>query len=165
MGLDIYVGSFTRYFGGDWETIVAKAAREQGMAFHVIRTNPDPPDKITNPAAIRPIVEQWRSGLEQGLRPHLPDGLSWNEEPNSDYFSDKPDWIGYSGLILLGAHTALPKYPPPARATAHFDRNPAFQELGANDFRCPFSQIFEVETWLPCAFSFTFESLDIVGNQ
>jgi len=37
MGLDIYVGPFARYYRGDWETVVARVAREQGIAFKVIR--------------------------------------------------------------------------------------------------------------------------------
>ena len=64
MGLDIYVGSFTRYYSGAWETVVARAAREQGVGFQVIRTNPDPPDKVTDPAVIGQAVEGWRSSLE-----------------------------------------------------------------------------------------------------
>jgi hypothetical protein len=30
MGLDIYVGSLTRYYRRDWETIVQQAGRELG---------------------------------------------------------------------------------------------------------------------------------------
>ena len=32
MGLDLYVGSLTRYFVGDWELMAQKVARELGMA-------------------------------------------------------------------------------------------------------------------------------------
>lgn len=37
MGLDVYVGSLTRYYSGDWESVVEQAAREQGLDFHVLR--------------------------------------------------------------------------------------------------------------------------------
>jgi hypothetical protein len=165
MGLDIYVGSFTRYYRGDWETVVARAAREQGMGFKVIRTNPDPPDKVTDPIVIREAVESWRISLEAGLRQHLADGLAWDERADADYFTDKPDWVGYSGVVLLAAHTACPEHPRPERATAHFDKDAAYQSLAAQEFRCRFSQVFEVELWLPCAFPFTFKAADVAGNE
>jgi len=165
MGLDIYVGSFTRYYRGDWENVSARAAREQGMAFKVIRTNPDPPDKITDPVVIGQAVEDWRTSLEAGLRSHLPEGLSWDERAEAEYFTDKPDWVGYSGVVLLAAHTACPEHQHPERATEHFDEDAAFQNLAAKEFRCEFSQVFEVEVWLPCSFAFTFRALDVAGNE
>jgi hypothetical protein len=165
MGLDIYVGSFTRYYRGDWETVVARAAREQGIGFQVIRTNPDPLDKVTDPVVIGQAVEGWRSSLEAGLRQHLADGLSWDERAEADYFTDKPDWVGYAGVVLLAAHTACPEYPLPDRAIAHFDKDAAYQRLASQEFRCRFSQVFEVEIWLPCAFPFTFKAADVSGNE
>jgi len=165
MGLDIYVGSLTRYYCGDWETVIAQAAREQGIGFKLIRSNPEPPDKLTDPVAIGQAVEGWRSSLEAGLRQHLTDGLAWDESADADYFTDKPDWFGYSGVVLLAAHTVCPEHPPPERATAHFDKDRAFETLANQDFRCPFSQIFEVEVWLPCLFSFTFRAPDVSGKE
>ena len=37
MGLDIYVGSLTRYYEGSWETIIQQAGREAGTPIAVIR--------------------------------------------------------------------------------------------------------------------------------
>lgn len=165
MGLDIYVGSFTRYYSGDWETVVARTAREQGVGFRVIRSNPDPPDKITDPSVIRQAVEGWRTSLEAGLRSHLPGGLSWDERQQTEYFTDKPDWVGYSGVVLLAAHIACPQVPQPERATVHFDKDEAYQNLAAQKFRCRFSQIFDVEAWLPCSFPFTFHVPDLTGTE
>ena len=50
-------------------------------------------------------------------------------------------------------------------ATADFDKNAAYQSLAAQEFRCGFSQLFEVEVWLPCAFPFTFRAADVAGNE
>jgi hypothetical protein len=165
MGLDIYVGSFTRYYSGDWETVVARAAREQGIGFKIIRTNPDPPEKVTDPVAIGEAIEGWRMSLEAGLRDHLANGLAWNEGAEADYFTDKPDWVGYSGVVLLAAHTVFPEHPLPARATADFHQDAAYKKLAEQEFRCRFSQVFEVEIWLPCAFPFTFKGADASGNE
>ena len=62
MGLDVYVGSFTRYYAGGWELVTAQAARELGAKFEVIRKD-DPPDAIRDPEKIRPIVIEWRRSL------------------------------------------------------------------------------------------------------
>jgi hypothetical protein len=53
MGLDIYVGSLTRYYARDWETVVQKHARESGTKLTVERPN-EPPDVVTDPETIRP---------------------------------------------------------------------------------------------------------------
>ncbi len=37
MGLDVYVGPLSRYYGGDWETVIQQAAREGGFEVEVIR--------------------------------------------------------------------------------------------------------------------------------
>ena len=37
MGLDVYVGPFSRYHTGEWETIVQQAARANGMTVQVVR--------------------------------------------------------------------------------------------------------------------------------
>src|SRR5262245_14111366 len=106
MGLDIYVGSLTRYYCGNWETIAAQTAREQGMDFHVTRTNPGPSDKMTDPVEIRQAVDDWRAGVESALHPHLEAHLDWAEGAELEYFTDKPDWVGYAGVVLLAAHAA-----------------------------------------------------------
>jgi len=52
MGLDVYVGSLTRYYTANWETVVQRTAGEQGIKCQTIRTNPEPPDKITDPVVV-----------------------------------------------------------------------------------------------------------------
>jgi hypothetical protein len=165
MGLDIYVGSFTRYYCGDWETAAARAAREQGIPFEVIRPNPEPRDKVADPMVVRQAVESWRSALEEGLKQQVAGGLSWDEGVQVEYFTDRPDRAGYAGLVLLAAHTVCPEHPRPEFATTHFDKDAAFQALAAHEFRCRFSQVFEVEIWLPCAFAFTFRAQDVAGRE
>lgn len=165
MGLDIYVGSLTRYYRGNWETVCAQAAREQGMDFHVIRTNPGPPERMTDPVEIRQVVEDWRSGLESALHPHFAERLDWEEGTEVEYVTDKPDWVGYAGLVILAAHTACQEHPIPEEATTDFNKSPAFQALAAQEFQCRFSQLFEVEVWLPYTFPFTFRGPDVTGSE
>ena len=165
MGLDIYVGPFTRYCSGDWETIIQRTAREQGIAFKTIRTNPEPADKITDPVIIHQAVDGWRCSLEAGLKPHLPSGLSWDKRADAPYFTDKPDWIGYACAVLLAAHTEHPHYTAPEKTVTDWDKDEAFQASTSPEFKSRFYQLFNVEIWLPCDFAFTFKAPDLVGNE
>jgi len=67
MGLDVYVGSLTRYYAGDWELIAQQAARDIGVPLRVVRAQADPSDSIRDPDAIRPVVKQWRDQLSASL--------------------------------------------------------------------------------------------------
>jgi hypothetical protein len=86
VGLDIYLGSLTRYYAREWESIAQQAAREMGVEFQVIRQH-DAPDAISDPEQIRPAVFAWREALSQGLAENLPTALDWDEGPASPYFT------------------------------------------------------------------------------
>ena len=92
MGLDIYVGSLTRYHAGDWELVAQQAAREMGLPIQVIRQHDDPADALRDPEEIRPIVLDWRESLSASLREHLASPLDWDERNEAPYFTDKPTW-------------------------------------------------------------------------
>src|SRR5207249_5208071 len=117
MGLDVYVGSLTRYYAQDWETIVQQWGREQGLPVEVRRSQASPPDRITDPTVIRPDMIKWRSDLNQALSSRLGVELDWEEAPDAPYFTDKPGWDGYGGLVLLAAHEENPQLKPPTRVS------------------------------------------------
>src|SRR5687768_10259928 len=105
MGLDVYVGSLVRYYTGNWETIVQQLGRETGMHVEVRRPPLPKPTLIGRlrallsphgaDAAVRDI-ERWRRQLEHQIGSHI----TWNEEPDAVYFTDKPAWDGYGALVL-----------------------------------------------------------------
>ena len=84
MGLDIYVGTLTRYYAQEWESIAQQAAREMGVQFEMIRQH-DPPDAISDPEQIRPAVFAWREALSQRLAEgnSAEHSLDWDEGPAS----------------------------------------------------------------------------------
>jgi len=120
------VGSFTRYYAGDWELVAARVAREIGAKFQVARQH-NPPDAIRDPEEIRRIVLEWRSGLAASLSSHLPEPLAWDESPTSPYFTDKPTWDGYIGLALWAAYEENPKLRIPVELPDDFDKDPAIK--------------------------------------
>jgi hypothetical protein len=157
MGLGVYVGSFTRYHTRQRETVVPQTAREPGTRWLTGRTDPEPPDKITDPVVVHQVVDHWRRSLEAGLKSHLPEGLSWDERADAPCFTDKPNWVGYTGIMLLAASTE--------QATAPGDKGGAFQASATVNFKSRYFQLFNAETWLPCDFQFIFKATDVVGNQ
>src|SRR3954471_11068140 len=104
MGLDIYVGPLCRYYAGDWETVVQRRAREQGIALNVVRAQPASADALRDPKDTLPIVTAWREGLALALKD---EGVSlfWQEQPDGIYFTDKPAWDCYGDLLLWAAYS------------------------------------------------------------
>lgn len=165
MGLDIFVGSFTRYYAGNWETITQKFGREQGMEVQIVRPN-EPSDPITNPSEILPTILSWRDQLSQGLGAHIESTLNWNETDTAPYFTDKPTWDCYSSMLLWAAYTEHPKLVCPLDCVKDLTADAAFQLSSDPNFKSAFSQLLrDVEIWLPHNFSFTFRASDPIGQE
>src|SRR5262245_46408271 len=113
MGLDVYVGSLTRYYSRQWETVVQKMARETGMQLTVVRQDDAPPP---TPSEIAQVAVSWRDGLSRALAPHGVSPLTWEESLDCPYFTDKPAWDCYSALMVWASHHEHPNSPLPAVA-------------------------------------------------
>jgi hypothetical protein len=164
MGLDIYVGSLTRYYAGDWETVIQKYARETGTPLQVVRPN-QTEEEIADKETIRADVIQWRSGLSEGLKGHLSQPLDWDESDSSPYFTDKPAWDGYSSLLLWAAYLEHPELTKPKRALDDWTGNEAFRRSTEENFKTAFpTLLLNTEIWLPVDFTFTFAADDVGGN-
>jgi hypothetical protein len=135
MGLDIYVGSLTRYYSGDWELIAQQAAREMGVPLQIVRSQKDPADAIRDPGAIPPVVKQWRDQLSESLSEHLSAPLDRNEEPDAPYFTDKPAWDCYSDLPLWAAYSEHPDLVRPKDSVEDFGHDPAYAMSTAKGFQ------------------------------
>lgn len=150
MGLDIYVGSLSRYASGDWKTAVAQAAEASGVVHCTLSVGQDRDHSVpANPAEIDSLVLSWKSSLAEAL------GLSqtWEDAPDMPYVTDKLDWAGYGGLVLLAARLEHPELASPDDDPAEYENSPAFQAatLDASkgeSVRFP-SLLSGVEWWLP----------------
>jgi hypothetical protein len=148
MGLDVYVGCLTRYYAGDWQTVVEQAALE-GAADVLVVGRPPPVDVHHS----RLMVQAWQKQLNAELRQQLRGPLRWDEGPECSYFTDKPDWDGYLGLLLLAAHVENPHLPMPAHLPQPWDADPAWiasNSNGAHGTR--FHHLIAAEWWLPADF-------------
>ena len=166
MALDVYVGSLTRYYAGDWESI----ADEKGK-----RTPPRPRTGSARAGAgravrasgkdserIRKAVLTWRDGMKGALRKHLAEPFDWAETTEAPWFTGRPGWDGFGSLVLWAAYAEQPGLPRPAALPEEWDDDPALVRSNADGFRSRYSHLVRnVELWLPCAFDFTFEGEDV----
>ena len=165
MGLDIYVGSLTRYYCGDWETAVQRFAREQGMTCQVIRPRGDegPP---AGPSEVQELVLEWRRQLNVALADDLECPLAWNESVEAPYFTDKPAWECYGELLLWAAYDEHPELPRPTESVEDWAGDAAWKASSADDFPTRYPNLLRgVELWLPCGFDFGFMGPDPGGRD
>jgi hypothetical protein len=173
MGLDVYVGSLTRYLARDWKTVIEQLA-ERGELPEVQIVRPQGGDvAVTDPEQIRPVVLAWRQGLSAGLGAHLSAPLDWDESDATPYFTDKPAWDCYGALLLWAAYAEHPELPRPAQnplsgeggSRGGWHADPAFRASTTRGFPTRFGQLLDdVEIWLPAPFDFTFEAEWITGR-
>jgi hypothetical protein len=158
MALDVYVGSLTRYYAGDWGSIADK--KEQRTR----RTRSSDPGK--DGERMRNAVLAWREGLGRALQPHLDTPLDWSEAAEAPWFTGRPGWDGFGSLVLWAAYAEQPGLPRPTALPEEWDDDPALMRSNAQDFRSRYSHLVRnVELWLPAAFGFTFEGEDVDGRR
>ena len=155
MGLDVYVGSLTRYYVEGPADVVDRVARHQGVV----------PDGQAAEEVIRSAVLRWRDGLNRWLAGRLDGPLDWDESGPAPCFTDKPGWDGYGGVLLLAAHDEHPELPAPARVSADWPDDPAYQAASARGAGSRYNQLLTPELWLPCRFDFTVRTQDITGEE
>jgi hypothetical protein len=163
MALDVYVGSLTRYYAGEWENVADRAARERG------EQQGQPPgraDRSGGSDLVRPRILQWRTLLVRSLGDNIDEPLDWDESAEASYFTGRPGWDGFGSLVLWAAYAEHPFMAKPALLPDEWDNDPALIRSNADGFRSRYSHLVRnVELWLPCTFRFTFEGQDVEGRR
>ena len=166
MGLDVYVGSLTRYYTGQWETVVQQYGREQGLKVEVLRVN-EPEDVVTDVDQVSAAVHAWMGALGRSLAPHLDDGaeFAWEDTIEQPYFTDKPAWDCYGSLMLWAAYAEQPELRCPLEHVEGWPNDPAVLASQAKESGTHFPHLLcDIELWLPVDFPFTFQGPDVAGN-
>lgn len=171
MGMDVYVGPLTRYTLGDWLTVVQQTMQAAGREVRIVHAEPEPEDVITDPVAVSDAVRSWQAGLLSALG--SPEG--WTDEAELPYWTDKPDWDGYGGMILLAAYDEQPEFRPGTRrgllrresradSARAFQDAPAYKRASSNPTKYP-TLLSGVEWWLPVEVAPTvFEAPRVTGQ-
>jgi len=165
MALDVYVGSLTRYYAGDWESLTDRTARERrGKAEAGQPGVAGAPKKDRE--RIQASVLTWRRTLDAALAPHLAEPLSWNEALEAPWFTDGVGWNGFGSLVLWAAYAEQPTLRRPAALPKEWDDDAALVRSNADGFRSRYSHLVRnVELWLPTTLDFTFEGEDVDGRR
>jgi len=169
MGLDIYVGSLSRYYAHDWETVIQRQGREQGIPVVIQRAN-ETEDAVTDPATIRELTLTWRFAMSAHLRQAgvIEQDLEWSEDPQTPYFTDKPGEC-FAALQVLAAYEERGK--PLFGATFPKTLDPQWQQDSVWKGRVKatlaprYSHLYGIEFWLPADFSKTFEAPSPAGKR
>jgi hypothetical protein len=156
VGLDVYVGSLTRYYTEGPGDVVERIARHQCVPFG---------DGQDAEAVVRSAVLTWRDGLSRWLGDRLAGPLDWDESSPAACFTDKPGWDGYGGALLLAAHDEHPELPVPATVSADWPDDLAYQAASARGAASRYQQLLTPELWLPCRFEFTVRVQDPTGEE
>jgi len=165
MALDVYVGSLTRYYAGDWENIAEKTARERGAPYQIARPGGSA-DRRKDPQKIGSAIEAWRSTLSASLANNIARPLDWDETVAAPYFTGRPGWDGFGSLVLWAAYAENPALRRPDILPEEWDNDPALIRSNASGFRSRYSHLVRnVELWLPAPFEFTFEGEDVDGRR
>jgi len=104
---------------------------------------------------IQDAVTQWQTGLLAALG-GVP---GWTDTADGTYWTDKPDWDGYGGLLLLAAYDEQPKLRPGSRrglmrggigtdSPNAFQESAAYKRASARPSKY-ISLLSRVEWWLP----------------
>ncbi len=158
MALDVYVGSLTRYYMGDWDGGGPGSPREPGRRSRIGRAQDS--DRV------HASVLEWRDRLAASLAGTLELQLNWDESPEAPFFAGRPGWDGFGSLVLWAAYAEQPALRRPATLPEEWDDDPALVRSNAAGFRSRYSHLVRnVELWLPVPFDVTFEGEDVDGRR
>jgi len=147
MALDVYVGSLTRYYAGDWENVAERAAGTRHA-------------RPGDAASMRPTVLAWREALAASLGNTVIIVWDWDESAEAPHFTGRPGWDGFGSLVLWAAYAEHPALRRPDSLPEEWDDDPALVRSNAEGSR--YSHLVRnVELWLPSPFDVTFEGQDI----
>jgi len=163
MALNIYLGTLTRYYAGDWETVTQQQAREAGT--EPSGSQAAAGDAIRDPSELRPIIVEWRQGIAAALKESITDPFDWEESGDAPYATDQLTKDALWALRLWAAYTEHPDLSRPTGPVADAAADPAFLRSNDSESKSAYHQIVrDIELWLPWNFAFTFRAETAAGG-
>ena len=158
MGLDIYAGTLTRYYSGNWKLITQQIAEQSGMSFS-IRTPEGELTSISNPEEIKDIqncIQEWQSFLLDSTPDEYKE-IMWEDNMQKGYFTDKPGWEAWTALSIFQYATILNKPFPETISSDTMLECPLLKEGEEKGIQ---SSLMKVQLWLPLEHSYMFSFVD-----
>lgn len=89
----------------------------------------------------------------------------WSEEDDRPYYTDRPAWQGYTGLLLWAAYAQSGFDSPPYSLPESWTDDVVYQKVMADREGLRFPAILSANLWLPGDFRFCFECSNLVGDE
>jgi hypothetical protein len=153
MAVDLYVGTLTRYYTRQWENVVQKMAREQGLKYQLVTPNQGDKDAITDPAVVEPAMQVWQQNVSDALTQAGGDRTSWKEGVDAPYFTDRIGWNPLLALNLWASHVEMGTTPP-SKVSPDMIADEAYSECLANPDKHQIPVFLSAQFWLPANFIF-----------
>ena len=166
MGLDIYAGTLTRYYAGNWKNAVQQWAEANGYTFNKITPDGEAIlEEALDPREVEAVIVGWRDWLLEALAPEGETYAPWPEDNGSPYYTDKPDWVAYGALLLCIA-CGIYEEPLPQQVPKDWDfsEHPLIVRAMADE-EVKWSLLSGATFWLPITGSFWFQCPDPAGNE
>ncbi len=160
MGLDLYVGTLSRYHTGRWETEVQRIGREAGIPIQIIYAKGGPKrlGKLMAPI----LIARWRHRVARKFAHQIQEGLTWSESGSKPYLARKPDLDGRHALVLAGAYAEHPELPRPQDIPEVAETDPAYAAACENYLQSVVA-VLECHMFLPIGDTFLIAEPDVVG--
>lgn len=163
MGMDLYAGTMTRYYGQNWETVNQQWAEANGIEYR--RFTPEGevlPQEEINPEEVQADMVNWQGQILKALS-RLEE--RWPENNEAPYYTDKPDWDALGAMLLVAAcHTYGEPVPATVEKNWEFMEHPLIARLSEDEARI-WSLFRGATCWIPLADSFYFQGPLPNGNQ
>jgi len=147
MGLDIYVGSLTRYYNRNWKTATEQWAEENGIGYE--RIEPESEEDLLPPEQVQDIMCHWRDSVLSVIASSAGQMEPWTEDNEAPYWTEKPDWPAYGALLLYAAAKVYGEsYPTTVPKNWDYTQEALIQRAQA-DTQMSWSLFKGAEWWLP----------------
>lgn len=164
MDLDVYAGTLTRYYIGDWDTVLQPGGPGPGEDLLIVRIG-DNGQKSPNPVEIRERVLEWREWMNEEVD-LLEEPLEWPEERDVPYFTDKLTMDAYGGLQLWAAYSEQPRLKRPVAMPEDWVEDPGLAASNADEHQSRYPQLlYAVDIWLPARIAEVFDAVDIQEEE
>ena len=177
MGLDIYAGTLTRYYSGNWKTSVQQWGEKYGIEVNIIRASGTNDKEIASPEEILKGVTEWRDLLIERLGSNLEKEPLWNENNDvTPYYTDKPGWNAVQALMLY-VISRVNGEEVPETISKHYDlfkdkiydtyikEHPGVSIVGGDGWWLPFKEDFMFRYYLPTGQEQSFATVGKLRNE
>lgn len=164
VGLDLYAGTLTRYYSGQWLTTVQRVAQEVGMPCEIVYASGRPPWLQPEEAssAVRAFCHalstRWGARFKCFEQPP-----SWNERADAPYQTEKPDHDGIRSLVMVAAYLERPDLTRPV--VPDDEPDPACAEAVQRGYYMGNMAVLECHLFLPGNANYLIVAEDPLGAE